>query len=503
MPPKLVPSRPTQPTPRVLRSSRTPPVVADGQAPRTLSSSDTPVIGSPVVNPATPPERGNTPDPEFRAAQRDANGQWEFVGNSPAPTGSSHSRDSPPHMADPQSQGEVQGELAGTPPEPPLTQVNPPDPLTPAREPLRDRSNAGDPPNTPPNSPEPPPRPVPPVETQGPTEDEVYTTQAKHFIQGLVALVTNGGIGNPGRPMDERVQIRDPDVFTGESPHALQSFFGQCELVFQAKPGTYASDRSKIIYMASNFRKTAQVWWQQFALHPSDPPALFLLNYSEFKRELQKQFGAKDVDGSARAQLDHLVMPTEWHILEYNLKFQGLVMNTQYDDYAKRHAYYKGLPERIKDAFLHAQVEWHTYEEVRDLAQKFDDRFWRREEEKHAAMARTHHKKHYNAEPTKKPFKSDSGRRFRKGKREFPKDKPLASSPGTGPDGHLTKEERERRLKENLCLVCADPKHKVRDCPHKKDRKNNKTFGKAKARAAEAEVEEEVSDTQEPADSEN
>ena len=45
-----------------------------------------------------------------------------------------------------------------------------------------------------------------------------------------------------------------------------------------------------------------------------------------------------------------------------------------------------------------------------------------------------------------------------------------------GKDGKLTPEERQRRLDNNLCLVCGSKDHHARDCP--------RSSNKVKARAA-------------------
>jgi hypothetical protein len=38
-----------------------------------------------------------------------------------------------------------------------------------------------------------------------------------------------------------------------------------------------------------------------------------------------------------------------------------------------------------------------------------------------------------------------------------------------GPDGKLLPEEKERRKKNNLCLICASKEHFVDKCPQRKE----------------------------------
>ena len=59
-------------------------------------------------------------------------------------------------------------------------------------------------------------------------------------------------------------------------------------------------------------------------------------------------------------------------------------------------------------------------------------------------------------------------------KSSWKKDKPKDSTK-LGKNGRLTTEERERRIKEGLCLYCGEKGHVAQDCPKSKA---------AKARAA-------------------
>jgi hypothetical protein len=40
--------------------------------------------------------------------------------------------------------------------------------------------------------------------------------------------------------------------------------------------------------------------------------------------------------------------------------------------------------------------------------------------------------------------------------------------------GRLTREERERRIANDLCLICADPNHKMETCPRRRNQGNDR-----------------------------
>ena len=132
-----------------------------------------------------------------------------------------------------------------------------------------------------------------------------------------------------------------------------------------------------------------------------------------------------------------------------------------------------GLAPWLKNELARLIYPPRTLSELRVAVLQIDSNYWkcemeRKREDPSANTTQSSSKKKSNSKssPTSDP-KSQSA----KGK------VPSGIASVLGSDGHLLPAERERRLKEGLCLICGSKDHRARDCP---DNKNNpKAQGRA------------------------
>jgi len=270
------------------------------------------------------------------------------------------------------------------------------------------------------------------------------------------------------------VKINNPDEFTGDDPTTLRNFLGQCEMVFRARPQAFSSDTAKITLVTSYFRKTAQEWWQPYILDPPDPLPTFTSNYLDFLDELHAQFGEIDPSGEAAHKLDNLTMKDHHRAAKYSIQFTTIAAQTRFDQAALHHRFYAGLAPRLKNELARLIYPPRTLSELRVAVLQIDSNYWKRETERkredpsaNTTQSSSKRKSDSKSSPTPDP-KGQSA----KGK------VPSGIASVLGSDGHLLPAERERRLKEGLCLICGSKDHRARDCP---DNKNNP---KAQGRAA-------------------
>ena len=186
-------------------------------------------------------------------------------------------------------------------------------------------------------------------------------------------------------------------------------------------------------------------------------------------------------------------------IAKYNVEFNRLAATAKWGDAPLRHAYYKGLPDRIKDSLVHVRKPANL-QELRLATQLIDIRYWERRTEKSRDQPnafkqeksdksertsdnksndnRSHHdKKPNNANSGFKKNNSNSG----SGNTNSGSQKKSSDlSEKLGKDGKLTPQERQRRFDNNLCMFCGRSGHVAKECP-------KSTSSSAKARSAKAE----------------
>jgi hypothetical protein len=147
---------------------------------------------------------------------------------------------------------------------------------------------------------------------------------------------------------------------------------------------------------------------------------------------------------------------------------------------------YTAMPKRVKDELVHFDKP-RTLDELRDLIQKIDQRYWERRGEiacETCMAPATEAKSDKSAQAAlnndqcqgQNLGNSNSNMNAQssgKGKeKEKPKGNPSQGQPKKpnlteklSKDGKLTQQERQRPQDNNLCLFCGQAGHRVRECP--------------------------------------
>jgi Retrotransposon gag protein/Zinc knuckle len=206
-----------------------------------------------------------------------------------------------------------------------------------------------------------------------------------------------------------------------------------------------------------------------------------MTDYDAFCEELKTNFGPSDPVGDAESKLRTLTMKSDQRIAKYVVNFNRLATQVLWGENALRYQFYTGLPDRIKDQIANVGKP-ATLADLRNLAQNIDHRYWERKSEV------SREAKPATSNPHNKPSSSSSSSSWRSNTKSgsssasTPK---ASSSSSKKPDishllseGKLTDSERQRRIKENLCMYCGASGHMAKDC-----RKRNAAAA-PKARAA-------------------
>ena len=289
----------------------------------------------------------------------------------------------------------------------------------------------------------------------------------------------NPPAGNPRA----RVKTRDPDPYDGTDSSKLRAFLSQCRLTFRSRPNDFTNDQIKITYAVSWLKGTALRWYEPNLDLPDDALPDYAVYWPAFEEALKATFGKPDPVAAATTKLDNLLMKDYHHIARYNVEFNEYAALTGYNDQALYTRYYKGLAPRLKDGLVYSGKPT-TLAGLRTLAQALDLRYWERKDEERpkgattaqssSSTASTSHSSKTSSSHNKKPSKPHTPATS-----SSKSQKPDLSNV-LGPDGRLLPEEKERRKKNNLCLICASGEHFSDKCPSRKT--------PAKARAADLET---------------
>lgn len=295
----------------------------------------------------------------------------------------------------------------------------------------------------------------------------------------------------PTKPPVKKNRVKEPDTFDGSDPRKINPFLVQCQLHFAAHPDSYRSSTDKVTFALSYLRGTAASWYEPYLMNLYRTRPTWMDKWSEFTETLTENFGLADPVADAEAELDNLVMKDHHKILKYNVAFNRLAALVGWGDSALTHRYYKGLPNRIKDAMIDGRPA--GFISMRTKAQQIDTRHWERESEKSRSAPKSEKRSHSD------DSKSSSDKHKHNRSKQDSGDNSKSKSSNTShshtssksksdssdltnkltKDGKLTEEERTRRFKNQLCLFCGHPGHRREDC-----KKRQASEAKAKARAA-------------------
>ena len=254
-------------------------------------------------------------------------------------------------------------------------------------------------------------------------------------------------------------------------------------------------DHAKVTYAQSYLRGMALEWFEPDLLNAANPNArpIWMDSYHQFISELKSNFGPHDLVGDAKHQLDNLSMKEGQKINKYIVEFNRLAGQVcSYGDGALHHIFYSGLPDCIKDEISRVGKPC-TLDGFCTLAQTIDARYWERKSEilRQTKNSSTPFASNVKSSASPSDSKGKSKEKDNKGKSSDNRNKSPSTSSGAsksttsdapshlGKDGKLTEEERQRRIKEKLCMFCGRPGHMAKDCP-----KSTSKSAKTKARAA-------------------
>lgn len=259
----------------------------------------------------------------------------------------------------------------------------------------------------------------------------------------------------PPPPLPAAIQTREPYIpspsqFSGDLG-SCEQFLHHCSLVFSQQPNTYATDSSKVAYIMSLCEGRAAQW--ATALTKTASP---LCNtYVGFATEFRRIFD-HPVRGREAAKRLLSLRQSSSSAAEFAVEFRILSVESGWNETALIDLFLHSLSEKLKDELATREVP-SSLEEVVSLAIRLDNRLRERQRE------RGNHALGFSSPPSARTLRAPNPQLTSNLAGSTPSAPP--PEPMQLEQTRLSPAERQRRIREGLCIYCGIAGHLIADCP--------------------------------------
>jgi transposase InsO family protein len=254
----------------------------------------------------------------------------------------------------------------------------------------------------------------------------------------------------PYQSVGQTPKVALPEKFDG-SISKCRRFISSVENVFAIQPARYGTSEIRTRFIGTLLTGDALTWFSGVVDYTPD----LLSDYQNFIDEFRNLFDDPHAQRHACNSLKRL-RQGKFSVTSYSAKFRHLAFETGYNDLAKMDIFRSGLNEDVKDVLATSFVEPDTLEDLIKLCVKIDQRLYDRRLERKTRISSNY--------SDRQPSGGISA--------AVPMDLDHLATQKTK-NGKLTREERERRIQNNLCLYCGESGHKVNSCPKRSERSLN------------------------------
>jgi len=285
------------------------------------------------------------------------------------------------------------------------------------------------------------------AEQGGATSSETTPILNPEQMKQIIASLSGG---------TRRPKAKEPEVYPGEQ-HKLRGWLAQLIVYYRTVGWQNGHDEEKISYATSFLRDDAGTWITPYAEERITPA---WETWAEFKAELQRQFGVIDAKGEARIKLKNMKQG-KLSVTEYWNEFRLVASEAELDDSTGGEILLGGMNTDLQNAWGASSEE---YEDLEALAQ------WAIRKETKLATVR-----HIQGSTSTKSVQGEmitlrnpdgTYRATYNGNPNYGDPMELDAT-RKRPRFNISREEFQRRIREQLCLKCAQPGHLARDCPKK------------------------------------
>lgn len=253
------------------------------------------------------------------------------------------------------------------------------------------------------------------------SEPPVTPEMLLNYIQSLEARISTSVSA-------KEPKISNPEKFSGKMSDA-KNFVAVCRDIIALQPSRFPDERSKIIFVGTNFVGNALTWYRNVRMEHEWTANPELATIERFFELILYTFDDPNSVYVSRDQLSRIKQGNE-SCLSYTTRFRNVAIETGYNEVAKVALFRNGLNDSLKDALANMQSLPETFEQFSKLAITLDNRQYQR---------RVEHRKFHGPQP-------------------------MQLDTITTPGLSLKKELKEYRMKNGLCLYCGERGHLLKEC---------------------------------------
>jgi len=285
------------------------------------------------------------------------------------------------------------------------------------------------------------------AEQGGPTSSEVTPILNPEPMRQIIASLSGGS---------RKPKAKEQEVYRGER-YKLRGWLAQLIVYYRTGGWQNGDDEEKILCATSLLRDDAGTWITPYAEERITPT---WDNWAGFKAELQSQFGVIDTKGEGRIRLKNIKQGKR-SVTEYWNEFRIVASEAKLDDSTGGELLQGGMIAELQNAWGASSEE---YEDLEALPQ------WAIQKETKLATVR-----HIQGSPSAKngqqetavPRNPDGTYRPANNGNQNYSDLMELDVTRRRPRFNISREEFQRRIREQLCLKCAQLGHLARSCPTK------------------------------------
>lgn len=256
-----------------------------------------------------------------------------------------------------------------------------------------------------------------------------------------------------------------PEKFDGNISK-YRDFLASVKNYFALQGNRYPDEETKVRFIGTLFTGDPLTWFRSLIESDSDVLSDYQMFLLEFKNNYDDPYVMKNSQSKIRR-----LKQGKGSVLVYSARFRRLAAETGYNNEAKIALFRTGLNDDVKDVLATLLEEPSEFESFMNFCVKIDHRLFDRKMEKRGFSQSNFHFKRTSETSEPSPMDLDNISSIASSSvHERPlvdlviarRRQNIVENPK-----RLSKEERNRRFKENLCLYCGESGHRLSNCPKK------------------------------------